>query len=297
MLFVVLYLGQNMWITIEQIQCLKAIRESGSLNGAAEILNKAKSAVSYSIHRLEEQLGFEALDRSQYRIHLTPQGEAFLKKSQPILKELEKLKAEVHKIGSGVETKLSLSATAVYPSKKINSVLQEIIHRFPSTEFTFHREILSGEKMLMEEQVDIAIFESLQNSMDIESKKIDQIDLKLTICSKHPFLKLPRKRQSLEALSQFPQIIQRSTIPTTSAIGIIEGAKHWSVSDIDSKKELILNNLGWGRLPDHYIKNELASKKLIHLNHLQYDHTVDIFICRKKNQPVGPVLKHIWDSF
>lgn len=286
-----------MWITIDQILCLKAINDSGSINGAAESLHKAKSAISYSINRLEEQLGFPTLDRSQYRIQLTPQGEAFLQKAKGLLKELDELKQEVHKISSGVEMKLSMSATAIYPVAPLNKVLKTIITDFPSTEFTFHREVLSGEKMLMNDQVDIAIFEDLHNKVDIEGKKIVDIDLKLVICSNHPFTKLKKNQQTLEALAQYPQIIQRSTIPNDNDMGILEDAKHWSVSDIDSKKDLILNNLGWGRLPSHFVERELKQKKLIHLKHLKYDHQLEVFICKKKNKAFGPVLKHIWESF
>lgn len=286
-----------MWITIEQILCLKAVNDSGSINGASELLNKAKSAVSYSINKLEEQLNFAVLDRSHYRIQLTPQGEAFLNKAQVILKEIDQLKDEVHKIASGVEMKLSMSATAIFPTDKLNKVLKEIITKFPSTEFTFHREIMSGEKMLMNEEVDIAIFESVYNSVDLEVKKIDELDLKLVISAKHPFVKLPKKQQNMDALKQYPHIIQRSTIANSTQTGSPENAKRWSVSDINSKKELILNSLGWGRLPDHFVDKEIKNKRLVHLKHINYDHRLEIFICKKKNKEFGPVLKHIWDSF
>ncbi|MCJ8277751.1 MAG: LysR family transcriptional regulator, partial [Bdellovibrionales bacterium] len=80
-----------MWITLDQIQCLQIVSDVGSLNGAAEKLNKAKSAVSYTIGKLEDQLGFPVLDRSQYRIKLTPKGEAFLIKARPLLHQSERL--------------------------------------------------------------------------------------------------------------------------------------------------------------------------------------------------------------
>ncbi len=286
-----------MWITLDQIKCLKALKDSGSINGAAEQLNKAKSAVSYTINKLDEQLGFATLDRSQYRIQLTPQGEAFLVKALPLLREMENLEGEVHKIASGVEMKLAMSATAIYPAQKINEVLKEIITNFPSTEFTFHREILSGERMLLEERVDIAIFEGLRNTLDIEGKKIADVELKLVVCADHPFLELPKKQQCMSELLHYPHIIQRSTLQSDEHWGVPDESMRWTVSDIDSKKELILNNLGWGRLPDHYVAKELKGKKLVHLKHLNYDHNVEVFICKKKSKSFGPVLKHLWNAF
>lgn len=286
-----------MWITIEQIQCLQAVKEHGSFNAAAEHLHKAKSAIAYSISKLEEQIGFATLDRSSYRTKLTPQGEAFLIKAKILLKNLDQLKEEVHKISTGIEMKICISASAIYPTRRLNSILKSLITKFDSTEFTFHREILSGEKMLMSDTVDIAIFENLQNTMDIEAKKIDSIDLKLVISSTHPFLQLPKNQQTIEKLKNYPQIIQRSTVPDSSTMGILEDSKQWTVSDIDSKKDLIMNDLGWGRLPDHFVEKELQKNTLTHLHWLKYDHRVKVFICKKKNKPFGPVLRSIWDSF
>ncbi len=286
-----------MWITIDQILTLKTISDLGSINAAAEHLNKAKSAISYSIDKLEEQIGFKVLDRTHYRIQISEKGKNFLYRSQNLLNEWKLLHQEVEKIASGVEMKLSLSATAIYPTSKLNPMLQGVITNFPSTEFIFHREILSGEKMLLEDQVDIGIFETLNNSSEIEGKKIDSVQLKLVICQNHPFLKLTKKQQTLTALSRYPHIIQRSTLASPTDINKQEEAPRWTVSDIDSKKELILNNYGWGRLPEDLVAKELKSKKLVHLKHLNYDHELDIYICRKKNRQFGPVHNFIWNSF
>ena len=286
-----------MWITLEQIQCLKAVSETGSLNGASEVLNKAKSAVSYSIARLEEQLGFEVLDRSQYRIRLTDKGEAFLVKGEPLLSASDSLKEEVQKIASGIEMRLSLSASAIYPTEKLHSVLKEVLQKFPSTELTFHREILSGEKMLSRDMVDVALFEALKNKLDFDYKKIGRVELCLAVAKNHPFLEKPRRQRNLEKLTEFPQIIQRSTLADDESIGIPENSKRWSVSDLASKKQLIKDGLGWGQLPRHEIEKELKSGEMIHLPELKYDHNLEIYICKKKGRPMGKVLDFIWQSF
>ena len=286
-----------MWITLEQIQCLQSVKESGSINAASENLNKAKSAIRYSIQKLEEQLGFEVLDRTGYRMAMTPQGEAFLNKAKKLLQEHENLKEEIHKIATGIEMKIGLSATAIYPTKKLNKILKELMLKFPQTEFRFHREILSGEKMLKRGEVDIAIFENITDTINLDYKKIGSIDLKLVISSDHPFLQLPKSKQKMPQLLKYPHIIQRSTIPDASDIGISDESKRWTVSDIDSKKELILSHLGWGRLPDHFVDNDIKKGKLVHLKTLKYDHSLNIFISKQREKAFGPVLKFLWDSF
>ena len=76
-------------ITIEQIQCLKALVDAGSFSMAAEKQGKAKSAMIYSIKRLEEQLGFSVIERSGYKSKLTSKGRDFLDSSKKLLTEYE----------------------------------------------------------------------------------------------------------------------------------------------------------------------------------------------------------------
>lgn len=284
-----------MWITLEQINCLQEISDKGSIHAASLELGKAKSAVNYSIKRLEDQLGFEVLDRSSYRTKLTPKGLSFLDKASPLLLQSKELVHTAKQIASGVEVKVALSATAIYPTQKINAVMKNILQKFKSTEFIFHKEIFSGEKMLRQDQVDIAIFENLTNTLDYDSKHIGKVELKLVISSDHPFIS--QKEQGFESLLKFPQIIQRSTIPDSYSIGVNKDSLKWTVSDLESKKELIKNGLGWGRLPSHTIKHELKNKSFLHLEAMGQDHTVDVHICKKKDKPFGPVLQYIWDSF
>ena len=284
-----------MWISIEQIRCLNEVAAQGSVHSASLKLNKAKSAINYSINKLEEQLSFKVLDRSSYRTKLTHKGLLFLEKAKPLLKESTALTESAKQIASGVETKVTMSATALYPTEKLNTVMSNVLKKFESTEFIFHKEILSGEKMLREGLVDIAIFENLNNTLDFDYKPIGSVDLKLVVSSEHELLTYDSISE--EDLMKFPQIVQRSTIPDDYSVGVKENALKWTVSDLASKKELIIAGLGWGRLPSHEIESELNNGSLSHLENLKQDHRVDICICKHKDKDVGAVTQYIWDSF
>ncbi len=85
-------------ITLDQIECFKALAEAGSFTKAAEKLHRAKSALIYSIDNLEEQLGYPLLDRSGYRSKLTPQGKDFLRCSAKVLSSVDDLKLQSSKL-------------------------------------------------------------------------------------------------------------------------------------------------------------------------------------------------------
>jgi DNA-binding transcriptional LysR family regulator len=286
------------WITIEQIQCFQAVVETGSFTKASEKLIKAKSAVMYSVKNLEEQLGFELFDRSQYRPQITPKGESFLMKSQKILDDMSELHEETKLIASDVEMRLRISASGIFNSALLYPILKKAMKKFPSTEILFEKEILSGEKMLGRDMVDLAIFENLKNKRDYDYKKISVVELRLVIAKGHEFFNLPQKEQVKQSLYKYPQVIQRSTIRDDDfQVGVHKESLKWKVTDTPSKREVIVNGLGWGRLPCHVIEKDLKQGRLIHLSKFKDDDSVDIYLCKQKNKHMGKVATFIWESF
>ena len=287
-----------MWITIDQIQCLKEVDKIGSITKAAENLNRAKSALNYSIKNLEEQLGFQLLDKSQYRAKLTTRAKQFIENSETLLKEFERLKMTANQLADNIETNIRISGSGVCSLDKLYLAIKKAMEKYPSTQIELEREILSGQQMLEQGEVDIALLESLEMNDQFEYKLIDHVDFKLVLASDHPYLGLPKKEQTMENLCQYPQIIQRATIPRPNLErGIQKDAIKWRVTDTLSKKEIILNALGWGRLPHHDIKQELKSKKLSHLKHLKADDKVPVYLVRKKQDKHGKVSELIWSLF
>ncbi len=281
-----------MWITLDQLECLEAVNIEGSITGAAERLNRAKSAVHYAIKNLEEQVGFKIVDTEAYRGKLTPKGTQFLKKAKVLLEQTRDLKDQIHQIAKGVEAQLCISSTALYSLKKITKKVSSIQNEFPNTEIIFHREILSGERMLLQKMVDIAIIEKSERPKGYQCKKIDEIEMNLVIAKNHPFLKSLKK----DELFKYPQIIQRSTIPDDDQAGVFQESRRWTVGDLNTKKELILSGLGWGRLPHHEVDREINKGSLIHLTQIEKPLQVPVYIARLKGE-YGQVSQKFWDLF
>ncbi|MCB0407874.1 MAG: LysR family transcriptional regulator [Bdellovibrionales bacterium] len=284
-----------MWITIDQLITIQAVHESGSITAASENLHKAKSAIYYAIKKLESQVGFEILENDGYRARLTPKGEQLLSRANTFLKQYDALKTDILQIASGVETHLAISATALFSLKKFNALIHKIQSQFPNTQIVFHREILSGLQFLKQDLVDLAIFERRDSREDLEIKKIDSVIMQLVISKSHPLTKLPKKERTLDRLLEFPQVIQRSTMPTDESHGVHKNSRQWTVTDLDSKKEIILSGLGWGRLPIHEIEKELKSGKLLRLENIEAPQEISLFIGRKRMKTPGVVSQALWE--
>src|SRR5688572_19141423 len=71
--------------SLDQLQVLIAVVDEGSFAAAGRRLNRATSAISYSVASLETQLGLELFDRTNARRpKLTNAGETVLAKARSV---------------------------------------------------------------------------------------------------------------------------------------------------------------------------------------------------------------------
>lgn len=285
-----------MKLSIEEVQCFQAVMNLGSINAASSELNKAKSAVSYSINKLEEQLGFMLFQRGKYRLEATRKGKEFFEKSFRLIEEAHRLETFAEQMKSGVELSLSLSASVLFPLSKVSAVLKAVSDKFRETELKFQREVMSGHDLLDQGKVDLAIFEAERKNENFEYKELMQIDLKLSIASHHPFLQLPPSEQTVDNLVKYPQIIQRSTVPSEIDAGVYRDSVKWYVTDINTKKSLIADGLGWGRLPIHETSSLVEQGKITYLTNLEEKETVTVYLGRRLKWNHGEVSNFIWNN-
>ncbi|MCV5276677.1 LysR family transcriptional regulator, partial [Escherichia coli] len=66
----------------ESLKTIHVIANSGSFAVAAERLNRVPSAISYTVKKLEEELGFALFDRTGRQVKLTPAGHYFIEQSR-----------------------------------------------------------------------------------------------------------------------------------------------------------------------------------------------------------------------
>lgn len=283
--------------TLDQLLCFRFVAEEGSLTAASKRLHRAKSAVRYHIEALEEQLGFSLFDRSGYRLSLSKRGERFLRRAAFLEEEAKELFQYAKTLESKVENHLSVSASAIFPIHALTNCLREIMRAYGQCELSFQREVLSGEELLLRGEVDIAVFEELQSREAIEAEAIGSVELPLYIGKHHPFTELPKEAQTLSRLKKYPQIVMRSTIQN-QAVALNKALKHkskWIVNDLGTKRNLIEEGLGWGRLPKHLVSQSRIQDKLQDLSYLGQNDKVTMYLGRRKKDALGPVGQHLWD--
>jgi DNA-binding transcriptional LysR family regulator len=74
-------------LTLDQIRVFLSVVDAGSFPKAAKSLQRAQSAITYAIRKLEAEIGVQLFDRSAYRSVLTPAGRALLTRARRIAEE------------------------------------------------------------------------------------------------------------------------------------------------------------------------------------------------------------------
>ena len=85
---------------IEQIQYILEIYKTGSISKAAQNFYMSRPNLSNSIRNLENEVGFDILERGTDGVTFMKKGEAFVRHGMMIMKEMEHL-AEPEEGGSG----------------------------------------------------------------------------------------------------------------------------------------------------------------------------------------------------
>jgi DNA-binding transcriptional LysR family regulator len=286
---------EDIKMTLDQLQVFITITELGSFRAASQKMHRAQSAVSYAIKELESQLGFSLFERSTYRPELTTKGMAFLARAKHLVCQSDELSSYAQQLKLGTEPYIRLSVAAIFPLTIITKSLKETHFKFPSTEIKFEIEVLSGDKLLLDQSVDLAITDILGPKERIQGIPLQKVKMWQVCAADHPLSKLIDSKTlkvEKDELRKFPQIVVRSTGKAVKrSSGVINLTNRWTVNDFGSKRELILNGLGWGGMPEHWIETDLAGGRLSLLHPEPFE--VPMWLCWPSEKDLGPAANYL----
>ena len=132
-----------------------AVVDAGSISGAAERLEVAKSAVSRRLTDLEARLGAELLHRTTRRLGLTDSGRAFFERAQRILADLEEAEQAVSQAHGAIRGRLKVVLPLSFGLLHLAGLINEFLGLHPEVEFDL--DFNDRQIDLMQEGFDLAI--------------------------------------------------------------------------------------------------------------------------------------------
>jgi DNA-binding transcriptional LysR family regulator len=286
--------------TIQQIQTLHALIKHGSIQAAAQSLNKTHPSVIALLNKLENTLSIPLFDRSGYRLILTEEGSAFYNHSHRLLNEMVSLENQATHLRKGEESELNIVIGDLTPIPEAMKVLREFTKQHPSTRLNFLFENLNGpnEKLL-------------HGNADIIIHHIDQFDPRYdyqTFCKVNvvpvvapDFLNiLVDENLKYGDLKGCTQCVIRDTsiIEKKKSYFIVEDSPQITVGDQRTKKEIIIQCMAWGHMPFFLVEDELKKGKLISIQNQHIKgNTFTIVVARLSRKHTGIMANKLWDLF
>jgi DNA-binding transcriptional LysR family regulator len=243
--------------TLDQLRALDALARTGTFAKAARALNKTHSAVVYALRNLEAQTELPLLDRSGYRTELTPAGERVLEQSRRVLEAHRALGELCHVVRTGWEPRLSVVFDGIYPSADILRHLRDAIGKRSPTRVEVHAEFLSGvEATFLRSNADLMISVLPPSSPRLVLHPLAPLTVELLAHKDHPLARAARVTD--EELEEHVLLTVRGSDPRLALpTARIEPRSTVHLNDFHSKREAILDGMGYGWLPRYLARGDL----------------------------------------
>lgn len=255
-----------MKLTLEAIKIIDTIAKAGSFTKASEILHKAPSTISYSVSKIEEQMGITFFERSGPHVSLTTMGMVLLEEGRILLTAASDLEARLHKMASGIEVSINIAFDAIFPIALISPLLSKFKASAVDTEVNILREVLTGTwEALLKFRADlvVAVGEGPSGG-GYNTYPIGVIPFACCVSPNHPFAnaKMPLTKRDLLEHTAIVLADSARYFPLQSA-GLFEGQKRITVNTLEDKIQLQVMGLGHGFLPLPSVKHLLRVGSLV----------------------------------
>ncbi len=286
-------------MTYEQLRVLQAVVREGTFRGAAEKLYKSQPAVSNMIRKLEQECDIKLLSRDQYRPVLTPEGRVFYEKALFALKQMNELAGLAKRMAKREEAVVRIAINAICPLAVLLDTLKDIDVAHPLTELNVSTESMGGAmECLRDGTADIVI----TTQTDMEPAIMEAIPfmtvriLQVAHCDYEPARQ--GRINAAEDMRNYVQMIveDSSRHSRKQTLDVLEGAKHWKVTDFGANKDIILAGMAWGAMPEHLICEELARGELVQIHVEGIEARLSqLYLMRRTDKSIGIVADALWN--
>lgn len=254
-------------INLDALLILDAIDRLGSFTAAANELYKVPSTISYTVSKLEQDLGVQIFERLGPKATITKAGNELLKEGRYLLKAASDLEHRVRRVAAGWETELNLGMDSIFSATTLIDEVNEFCGVAKLTRLRFSEEAISGTwEALLERRVDLLIGAVGEGPSGGGYNKfqISKIDFVFAVAPQHPLADIQQplgKKELSQHLAISVSDSVRNLPPKT--VGLLFGQDTLAVSNMRTKLEFQLAGVGFGFLPEPIARHAINSGLLI----------------------------------
>ena len=246
---------------LDAINALDAVVRHGGFARAAAALNRVQSAVSYQVEKLEAQLGVALLDRSGYRVRLTPEGEALLAEGRRLLTQADRMASMARQFAGGWEPRLTMILDGILPLETTLRALRTLAEEKVPTRIQLKVEYLSGVQLRFEkDEADIMVVKDYEGRPDLEAHPLREVECVLCVSRRHPLAARPRV--TLRDLHEHVELSVQDSSGRGDDEHMFGGDRVFYLDGFIAKKQALRMGLGFGWMPRYLVNRELHTGTL-----------------------------------
>ncbi|MGV3581634.1 MAG: LysR substrate-binding domain-containing protein [Methylophilus sp.] len=254
-------------ISLDALLILDAIDRHGSFAAAANELYKVPSTISYTVSKLEQDLGVQVFERLGPKVSITKAGSELLKEGRYLLKAATDLEHRVRRVASGWETELNIGMDSIFSPTVLIDEIKAFCEVAKLTRLKFSQEAISGTwEALLDRRVDLLIGAVGEGPSGggYTTHEIGKIEFVFAVSPQHPLAHIHHPLGKKE-LSQYRAISVSDSVrnlpPRT--VGLLFGQDTLAVANMQTKLAFQLAGVGFGFLPEPIARQAINEGLLI----------------------------------
>lgn len=254
-------------ISLDALLILDAIDRTGTFAGAGGALHKVPSTISYSISKLEQDLGVQIFERQGPKVMLTTAGKELLKEGRHLLKAAEDLEHRVRRVASGWETELVIGMDSIFSPAALMDEIKAFYEVSNLTRLRFSEETLSGSwEALLDRRVDLLIgaVGAGPSGGGYHAEVIGNTEFVFAVAPQHPLASIDKPLGKAELYQHKAIAVSdsvRKMAPRT--VGLFSGQDTLTLPNMRAKYEFQLNGIGFGFLPEPLARDAIQKGLLV----------------------------------
>lgn len=261
-----------MRLSIQEIQYVLAVEETGSITKAARKLFISQPALSQAVMKIEADIGVPLFTRDKKKMSLTEEGRLFVKSGAKIVEYVDLIESEIQKRARLTQDQLRVGIPYYLGSRIMPSALKAYRQEYPETP-VFLLEKSSGqlEEELLRQTIDLAVLPLPFQSSKIEHELLFEGPMCLLMPAKPSLLchcqGTPR-RIDLTKLVDVPFLSTNAQIGQRSALifdlmmrrAKITPKTLFVSKNFSTVKQMVACGMGVALVPSAYVSEEELSR-------------------------------------
>lgn len=282
-----------------------AVAEELNFTKAAQRMCTVQPSLSQQIKDLEHEVGVQLLMRTNRKVELTAEGQAFLKEARLSLEHAEKAIMDARQIAQLSKEQLNIGFVPVAEMKVFPYIMPNIRAQFPELKIHFHSLMdIDQISAVRKDEIDIAFTRYVEESPEIESVQIFTEPLALIIPKNSPVAE--QRHISIKSMNQQDFIIsdEHSSPELYRIIQDFFKQNKLNVNLVQHSTNILLNvnlvgmGVGWSLVPSYVIP--LLGDKILVKSTVEPLPTIGLYASYRKdrkNEAIELILKVLKEQF